>query len=115
MFCIPQKGHDHVNQHFPFESICGESEIYTIEEIYDSGNRKVSVGNFNEIVLKIGSKDKREGAKVDLKDAIVMQANAQGNGKTTLGKGYDVGIIVSKDEIIRKEMPLLQAINMPER
>lgn len=74
------------NQHVPYI----HPNVRSIEDMYKKGET-VTTDNFNEIIVKIGSKDSNNAIKIDIDGAYMMHTDYKTN--------YDIGIIVPKNNI----------------
>ena len=93
-FCEPSDNNKQpVNQIKPVKA--GDS----IEEMLNRGE-EVDTTMFNEITLKVGSKDITEALAFNAEQAFVFRAVDKGGGKTVRGKSPDIGIILSVTEMI---------------
>ena len=95
-FCEPSDSdRQPVNQIKPYPAKAGDS----IEKIFKRGN-KVDTTMFNEIALRVGSKDITEALAFNAEEAFVFEAIDIGRGKTVRGQFPDIGIILSATEMI---------------
>ena len=88
-FCLEPNEDDKnpANQHVPYPTAGAGKPI---EEMYKARDR-ATTKDFNEIVLKIGSKDHTTAIKIEVEKSLVMH--------TDFYKYYDVGIVVTANAI----------------
>ena len=100
------------DQHVPYPD-----KTFSIEELFN-GHGQVQTTEFNVLSLRIGSKNKNEGARIEAEAAFVMYATAVLNGmgvpiKVILGSLPDIGLILSKENMFN--YPNVVPICLPQR
>ena len=105
------------NQHIPYQQY--PDRLWSIAELYKSGQTLVQTNEFNEIWFRIGTRgDKDKGENLRAEKAHVMIATPTVLGKEIkvfLESSFDVGLILSKEIKSMMSDPAVGPICLPER
>ena len=91
-YCLETKGDDKkpANQHVPYPTAGAGKPI---EEMWKA-DEEVTTKNFNELIIKIGSRDYTTAINIEIEEAFMYTSRL---GETK--QSYDVGIIVTANDI----------------
>ena len=113
IFCTPTPATSaSVNQIIPYSRSCSSS--ISVLSVLEKLNIPVPTNQFNEIALKVGSRNINHAITLCGQKAFVMEATAFGNKGTVQLNSYDVGIVISEVKITAR-CPCAETILLPPR